>query len=108
MYEHDFVTVYLDDCDEGLFEIYLPNAFSPNGDGSNDTYGPTCAVCSSFISLAIYNRWGEQVFYTEQVNSRWDGTFLGADAEVGSYIYIMEYADPIGNKRVSGTISLLR
>ena len=108
VYEHDFVTVYLDDCDEGLFEIYLPNAFSPNGDGSNDTYGPTCAVCSSFISLAIYNRWGEQVFYTEQVNSRWDGTFLGADAEVGSYIYIMEYADPIGNKRVSGTISLLR
>ncbi len=108
VYEHDFVTVYLDDCDEGLFDIYMPNAFSPNGDGSNDWYGPVCTLCTSFISLSIYNRWGEQVFYSEQPNVRWDGTYLGADAEIGSYIYIMEFADPIGNKSVSGTLTLLR
>lgn len=108
VYQHDFVTVYFDDCDEGLFDIYLPNAFSPNGDGNNDTYGPVCTLCTSFISLAIYNRWGEQVFYSEHANSRWDGTYQNTDEEVGSYIYIMEYIDPIGKKQVSGTISLLR
>lgn len=67
----------------------LPNAFSPNGDGLNDVYGPVirdgCPVKK--YQLKIYNRWGQLVFNAMQPKDRWDGMIHGKPADAGTYTY---------------------
>jgi gliding motility-associated-like protein len=66
--------------------VFLPTAFSPNGDGLNDYYKPICAGFNVYV-FEIYNRWGELV-YTDTPESRgWDGKFKGENAMPGVYIY---------------------
>ena len=66
--------------------VFLPNAFSPNGDGINDYYKPICAGLNSYI-FEIYNRWGEQVYSDTPESMGWDGTFRGKKAEEGAYAF---------------------
>lgn len=92
-------------------EIYIPNAFSPNGDGLNSTFFPLGFF--EFTSMEIYNRWGEQLFYTEEVGNGWDGTFDGNDAHTGVYFYVIRYELPdeegrLTKKRASGPVFLVR
>ena len=58
------------------FNVYIPNAFSPNGDGINDTFLPILRGTKSYL-LAIFNRWGNKIFETTDLNSGWDGSFQG-------------------------------
>ena len=70
----------------------LPNAFSPNNDGVNDKLGVITTGCllQSF-ELAIFNRWGQRIFYTANTTDRWDGTFNGITCELGTYVYTLAY-----------------
>lgn len=67
--------------------FFVPNAFSPNGDGKNDKFNvlETCLV--EKYKLDIFNRWGELVFTTLSTSKSWDGTYNGRDAEGGVYFY---------------------
>jgi gliding motility-associated-like protein len=70
----DVVTVTVRNAQCDITDVYLPNAFTPNGDGVNDIF----IVRSNFIEeldLIIYNRWGQEIFKTSQLNQGWDGTF---------------------------------
>lgn len=67
-------------------DLILPNAFTPNGDGLNDTFGFDRNDILE-LDLKIYNRWGELVFHADQANKRWDGTFAGKKAPTGVYAY---------------------
>jgi gliding motility-associated-like protein len=72
------VVVIEPNCDET--DIFVPNTFTPNGDNFNDTFAPI----SNFIDLmdlVIYNRWGEEVFKSNDPNDVWDGTFDGEQLE---------------------------
>ena len=73
--------------------IYVPNAFSPNGDGTNDQFETFIAVDLPIkeYKLSVYNRWGGQVFSTNDTNTQWDGTFKGENLENGIYIWLLEY-----------------
>jgi gliding motility-associated-like protein len=64
--------------------IKVPSAFSPNGDGLNDTFGILSEGIEDF-KIVIYNRWGEVVFQADHPKARWDGTFKGEKAPVGVY-----------------------
>lgn len=66
--------------------IYIPNTFTPNGDGLNDTFGISGESISEF-NMKIFNRWGQLIFETSNVNERWDGTFLGTKVPMGTYVY---------------------
>jgi len=73
-------------------DIWLPDAFSPNGDGRNDyfhvvTDNPNINV----MELSIYNRWGQRLFVAMRSNKGWDGTVSGVPAEVGTYFYYLRY-----------------
>ena len=68
----DTITVLNPDCDEP--NIFLPNAFTPNGDGSNDVLFVRSNIIET-MELSIYNRWGELVFRTNDQNTGWDGTY---------------------------------
>lgn len=67
--------------------IVIPNAFSPNGDGLNDTFIPKIKAFSSF-QMEVFNTWGEKLFITNSLESKgWDGTYKGQLAPAGNYLY---------------------
>lgn len=73
----------------GCKGIFLPTAFSPNGDGVNDGFKLLAAGFDEFVSLQVYNRWGEQVFFSTDVDEAWDGQANGKAAPLGSYGYVL-------------------
>lgn len=75
-------------------QIYVPNAFSPNGDGINDVFEifPHCDFELRIIQMEIYNRWGERVYYSSQPETNpWDGTFKGRELDPGPFTWRLEY-----------------
>ena len=91
--------------------IHIPNGFSPNGDGINDTYGLAGMTQGVFqMEMDIYNQWGEKVFHSENVNDRWDGTYQGEPAQQGVYLFRVKYTNPKQTKWYynNGEIHLMR
>ena len=89
--------------------IFVPNAFTPNGDGKNDVfYVRGNEFLLSFI-LRIYDRWGEKVFESENIEDGWDGTFRGKICQPGIYDFYLE-ATCHGKQRFikKGNITLIR
>lgn len=74
--------------EEPVAPFAIPSAFSPNADGVNDRFmiiTPPDNI--SALQLFVFNRWGQQVFYSNALNQPWNGTFEGADCEMGVYVY---------------------
>ncbi|MCF6170888.1 MAG: gliding motility-associated C-terminal domain-containing protein [Bacteroidales bacterium] len=70
-------------------EILLPNAFTPNGDGYNDTFGATTNGIEE-LKMEIFDRWGRLVFKIDSIDGRWDGTTMaGKEAPDGVYFYVL-------------------
>ncbi|MDW8273399.1 MAG: gliding motility-associated C-terminal domain-containing protein, partial [Chitinophagales bacterium] len=89
-------------------KIYMPNAFTPNGDGNNDILLPR-SIGVKEIEWNIYNRWGEKIFETKDINVGWDGTYKGAEQPIGVYVYTMK----VGFKNntsaeYKGSVTLIR
>ncbi len=74
-------------------DFWIPNSFTPNGDGLNDVFRVFTSADEDVLrySLFIYNRWGELVYYSNDVREWWDGKFKGQDAPVGVYNYILNF-----------------
>ena len=73
--------------------MFLPNAFSPNADGLNDTYTPLAYDVDSYEML-IYNRWGEKVYQGDHHSPGWDGTYMGKPCPQGVYVVLVSYTYP--------------
>ena len=91
--------------------IHIPNSFTPNGDPLNNTYGLgglTQGVVD--LNLRIYNRWGEQIFESTNVDDRWDGTYKGKPVPQGVYVYLIQFTNPKRSQwyYYKGEIHLLR
>lgn len=71
-------------------DVYTPTIFTPNGDGVNDIFKPIWIGMRSIKALYIYNRWGELVFHTTDINKGWDGTFKGKPQSVGNFVWRAE------------------
>ena len=95
------------------FLLYVPNSFTPNGDGKNDVFTPKVrgADPRDYI-FRIYNRWGEQVFETNQIGEGWDGSFneAASDVQSGMYVWIiiMKRNENASKIQRSGHVNLLR
>jgi gliding motility-associated-like protein len=86
----------------------IPTAFSPNGDGLNDCYGIKGWAYTSSFQLSIYNRWGQLVFKTTDINSCWDGKLQGKDQGTGAYVYFIQATTGCGPVFSKGTLMLIR
>lgn len=104
----DVVTVTVRNAQCDITDVYLPNAFTPNGDGVNDIF----IVRSNFIEeldLIIYNRWGQEIFKTSELNVGWDGTFKGELLPPDSYAYyIRALCVNAEEYKATGNVTLIR
>ncbi|MBN8702405.1 MAG: gliding motility-associated C-terminal domain-containing protein [Bacteroidetes bacterium] len=90
--------------------LYIPNAFSPNGDGSNEIFMPLFNP-NEFTNyeLFIYNSWGQLLFETTNKSLGWDGTYKNKPLRTDVYTYVLRITDKDGIKRkFLGNISLLK
>lgn len=103
-----FITIVVlrPNCDET--DVYIPNAFSPNGDDINDTW----RVRSNFIDLLeiyVYNRWGEEVYTSKSLNAEWDGTYKGEFLKPDVFAYYIRVICVDQSEFImKGNVSLVR
>lgn len=103
--ETDTVTIYV----KQITIVEVPNAFSPNGDGINDEIFVLNHEVAELLEYSIYNRWGELVFTTTDINRGWNGKVDGEEAAMGTYVYLVRAIGLGGEEFVrQGNITLVR
>ena len=91
-------------------QLWLPNAFTPDGNGHNDTFRPLHACEMTNFELDIYNRYGELVFRSFNTDEAWDGRFRGTKMPAGAYVWTAKYFSTETKQPVlrKGTVLLIR
>jgi gliding motility-associated-like protein len=95
-------------------QVFIPNTFTPNGDGQNDLFYPRGKGISIIKSFRIYNRWGELVFEKENIqindeSNAWDGTYMGEKPKPDVYVYIMDaLCDTGAPLNYKGDVTIIR
>ncbi|MBW8685987.1 gliding motility-associated C-terminal domain-containing protein [Chitinophaga rhizophila] len=88
----DSITVNFENT--GVANIYLPTAFTPNGDGRNDIFRVVTTGAVEMKELSVFNRWGELVFSSNNISRGWDGTCKGVISEPGAYYWFVKATTP--------------
>lgn len=103
----DSVRVKLKACD---CEMLIPNSFTPNEDNRNDYFYPVVQCEYSYFSMTISDKWGNTVFFTNNINSKWDGRFKGNLCPEEVYVYRIESMEKGSDKKLprTGHVSLFR
>ncbi len=95
--------------DIGLCDLTFPSAFTPNGDGLNDIIRAIGNLrFYRDYSLSIYNRWGQRVFFTQDIYQGWNGIFNGVKQDLGTYFYMMLFSLEGKNHMLKGDFQLIR
>ena len=93
----------------GCDSFFIPNAFTPNGDGANDLFRPMHSPFLTHYQLVIYNRWGQLVYSTQDNTKGWDGTRGGRPLPADSYAWMIQYENFERQKRsLRGVVLLIR
>jgi len=90
-------------------DLWFPNCFTPNADAINDKFKPVYENIFQY-QLYVFNRWGQLIYDSNNIEEGWDGTIKGRKCPNGVYFFIAEYREEMSgtNKSVSGSITLLR
>jgi len=87
---------------------YIPNAFTPDGNGTNEGFRPVVLGAEEY-AFYVFNRWGEQLFFTTDRQQGWDGTHKGVASPTGVYLYRIDIITKKGRReRATGTFTLIR
>jgi len=88
--------------------LYVPNTFTPNGDGANDLFGAEGKDIATF-RMMIFNRWGQEIWSTSSLSGRWDGTHNGVPSPIDTYVWKLEATELSGRTRDAiGHVNLVR
>lgn len=90
--------------------VYVPNAFTPNGNGLNDVFIPSTGFIDIVdYNFAVFNRWGEKIFETDDRNTGWDGKYKGHKCEPETYVWLLTFKTAYGQYiDRKGIVTLLR
>lgn len=100
------VVVLSSDCSSK--SIYIPNTFTPNGDGKNDVLRVRANYLKNMY-FAVYDRWGERVFETNDISTSWDGNFKGMPADSGVYgWYLKGTCKQLEEIELKGNVTIIR
>ncbi len=98
----DQVTVFVNGS------LFVPNTFTPNGDGVNDSFFAKATEVKEF-RLLVFNRWGEEIFASTQLSQSWDGSYHGVSSPIDTYVWRVDLTELNGKKRtVFGHVNLVR
>jgi gliding motility-associated-like protein len=89
-------------------KLFMPTAFTPNGDHINDIYRIPPGVTITLDEFSIFDRWGNKLFTTNNINQGWNGTEKGLKSAIGGYIYLIRGYDDKGKIMNKGTFALIR
>ncbi|MGB1039701.1 MAG: gliding motility-associated C-terminal domain-containing protein [Flavobacteriales bacterium] len=104
----DSITLFAINC---CGTLYTPNSFTPNGDGVNDKFKPlTEGTKLRSYSFEIFNRWGERIFQTTDLEQAWDGTHQGEMVQIGTYNYVIRALCTDNNETqlLRGSVTVVR
>ena len=107
----DFQVKQCSECEQDFTPVYMPNAFTPNQDGINDTLALLMNTKPVSFSLKIYNRWGSLVFASTDPAQQWDGTYAGRSCESDTYAWVVSYQTGARTRREhtqTGQVFLVR
>ena len=105
-FDIDSINVHLFKLEAG---IYVPTAFTPNGDGSNDYFHPIIIGMKSLNLFRVYNRWGQLMYSGTDAQRGWDGTFGGKGQDPATYVWYAEGIDYKNNRiKKKGYVVLIR
>ena len=112
IYPQCSITVSVDVEDFCPMTFYVPNAFTPNKDGINETFEPKMYNIVTY-QIIIYNRWGERIFTSTNPENQWDGTYLNEEVQQDVYVYKIIYSgygedQSLEKKQLVGTVTLIR
>jgi gliding motility-associated-like protein len=92
--------------------IWVSNAFAPNGDDKNELFMPQLDCNPTKYEFKIYDRWGELIFETSEINQGWNGLFKNVEVAAGSYTWLLtvDYMTDRKKKEIqkSGSVLLVR
>lgn len=103
----DSINIYYQYCTMQF--LWIPNSFTPNGDGLNDVFKPETIAEMEEYKMLIFNRWGQQIFESNNINKAWDGKYKGRIVESGVYIYRIEARDKLTKEKkvYNGRVTLV-
>jgi gliding motility-associated-like protein len=103
----DSVTIKYKNCD---CDVYIPGSFTPNDDDRNDLFAPTFQCEYNYFLLTIFDRWGNTVYSSNNINGKWDGKFKSNPCPDDVYVYKLEAIQKTNDKKIirNGHISLFR
>lgn len=88
-------------------DVCVPNHFTPNGDGINDTWAPGCTINYKDLTYDIFDRYG-RIICKYKLGDKWDGKYNGAELPSGDYWYVLKLNDPKDNREFVGHFTLYR
>lgn len=90
-------------------DFFVPTAFTPNGDGLNDVFRPLAVGYRGLNFFRVFNRFGEVVYYSKNLESGWDGSYKGQLCEMGTYFWHISFVDRFGKTgNMKGDVTLIR
>ena len=92
-FSDSILVILSESCGNNL--VQLPTAFTPNDDGNNDIFRVRAVGVTDIEIFRVYNRWGEQLFETTNLNEGWDGTYKDEPVEQGVYMYYVQVICPL-------------
>lgn len=106
------IRLSFENCGDQLpCNIYIPNVFSPNQDGSNDYFSifPSESCSIDDFRIRIFNKWGGEVFYSEEVNFQWNGIFKNQPLNSGVFVWYIQYLSFYEeSKTLSGVVTIVK
>jgi gliding motility-associated-like protein len=95
--------------DDASIDIYFPNAFTPDFNGDNETFKPVMDFIPKTYIMYIYNRWGNLVYTSQSPAIGWDGRYLDADCQIGTYAWTVVLVKPNGKEyHYAGHVSVIK
>jgi gliding motility-associated-like protein len=95
--------------DQNCVMLYIPNVFTPNNDGKNDLFIIKGIALGDVFELSIFNRWGQRVFFSNNIEDSWDGTYMNEPVPNGVYVGVLKYSTYRGELKQKGfQLNLLR
>jgi gliding motility-associated-like protein len=103
------VRVWVEIICPGMDALQVPDGFSPNNDGKNDVFFlQGWAECTTDFQILIYDRWGEKVYESSDINFKWDGKFKGKTLDPAVFVYYINAVVNGSDVKRKGNITLIQ